>query len=185
MPSCTRKLVLIALLTLTLAACSTPRVVPKIAQERDRHEVVYESRRDTDRADWDQAEYEEKEDSAAKRAPRNLLDEDDWSVLPDSAVLWRDAKSLVGQRALVCGRVASTARASESRGSPTFLDLGRSYPNTDRVSVVIWEEDLWSFLDDPLNLRGEFICVESEPYWYDGVVQMELISPEQVLIRES
>ena len=126
------------------------------------------------------------------RPPRNLLedtqpgplpDQDDWVVLPESGVLWDQAPDYVGQNALVCGRVVNTNYAEYSAGTPTFLDLGRSYPDPSRVSIVIWGDYLWNFSGNLLSLRGEFICVDSEPYWYGDVVQMELWTPEQLLVR--
>jgi hypothetical protein len=48
-----------------------------------------------------------------------------------------EAKSHIGEAAMVCGTVASTRLASSSRGRPTFLNLDKSYPR--KISTVsIW-----------------------------------------------
>jgi hypothetical protein len=39
-----------------------------------------------------------------------------------------EAKDHIGERATVCGRVASTRYAVTSRGKPTFLNLDKPYP---------------------------------------------------------
>ena len=53
------------------------------------------------------------------------------------AVSWSGANRFVGRTATVKGRVVSTKYARYSSGSPTFLDLGRAYPNANRFTVVI------------------------------------------------
>jgi hypothetical protein len=39
-----------------------------------------------------------------------------------------EAKDHIGERATVCGRVASTRYAATTRGKPTFLNLDKPYP---------------------------------------------------------
>lgn len=40
-----------------------------------------------------------------------------------------EAKGHIGERATVCGKVASTRYAATTRGKPTFLNLDQPYPN--------------------------------------------------------
>ena len=49
----------------------------------------------------------------------------------------REAKDHVGQKATVCGKVASANYAVGSPGSPTFLNLDRAYPH-QVFTIVIW-----------------------------------------------
>jgi hypothetical protein len=50
------------------------------------------------------------------------------------------AGSRVGQQATVCGKIAETHTASTTRGTPTFIDFEKAYP--DQVfTAVIWERD--------------------------------------------
>jgi hypothetical protein len=51
-----------------------------------------------------------------------------------------EAKSHVGERATVCGEVASTHYAARSRGNPTFINLDKPYPN-EMFTVLIWGSD--------------------------------------------
>lgn len=39
-----------------------------------------------------------------------------------------EAKDHIGDRATVCGKVASTHYAKSSKGEPTFLNLDKPYP---------------------------------------------------------
>jgi hypothetical protein len=52
----------------------------------------------------------------------------------------RGAANHVGETATVCGTVASANYAAGSRGSPTFLNLGKPYPN-HVFTAVIWGSD--------------------------------------------
>ena len=60
------------------------------------------------------------------------------------AAPWQHAGALVGHVATLRGPVRSTNYASYSNGSPTFLDIGRPYPN-EGLSIVIWIENRSAF----------------------------------------
>jgi micrococcal nuclease len=46
----------------------------------------------------------------------------------------------IGERTTVCGRIASEHTATSSRGTPTFINLDKPYP--DQVfTVLIWGGD--------------------------------------------
>jgi len=42
----------------------------------------------------------------------------------------------VGEQGTVCGRVASEHTATSSRGTPTFINLDKPYPNQDCFDLV-------------------------------------------------
>src|SRR4051794_15744422 len=51
-----------------------------------------------------------------------------------------EASQHVGERTTVCGRIASEHTATSRRGTPTFINLDKSYP--DRVFTVrVWESE--------------------------------------------
>jgi hypothetical protein len=51
-----------------------------------------------------------------------------------------EAKNHVGEKATVCGTVASTHCAEKSKGQPTFLNLDEPYPK-QIFTIVIWGKD--------------------------------------------
>jgi len=53
-----------------------------------------------------------------------------------STVSAADAASHVGETATVCGTVASAKYSAQSRGSPTFLNLDKAYPNQVFTAVI-------------------------------------------------
>ena len=51
-----------------------------------------------------------------------------------------DAKNHIGEKVTICGSVANKHVASQSQGTPTFVDLDKPYPS-QTFTVVVWERD--------------------------------------------
>jgi DNA/RNA endonuclease YhcR with UshA esterase domain len=93
-----------------------------------------------------------------------------------------DAINQVGEAATVCGRVASAKYAESSRGSPTFLNLDRPYP--DHIfTAVIWGTSRSRFHSPPEALSGKSICVTGVISIYRGKAQIEVSDPSQIRER--
>jgi len=92
------------------------------------------------------------------------------------------AKDHVGEKATVCGEVASTHYAARSRGSPTFINLDKAYPN-QIFTVVIWGSDRPKFGDPEETYRGKHVCVTGEISVYRGVPEVIAHEPSQITIR--
>jgi hypothetical protein len=108
------------------------------------------------------------------------------SGLCQRAVTWREAEDHIGQRRNVVGPVKSTFYARGSRGRPTFLNLGRAFPNPDRFTVVIWGRNRGRFPEPPEDLyRGEYICVRGLIRLFEGVPQTFANGPSDIKIRGS
>jgi hypothetical protein len=65
-----------------------------------------------------------------------------WTVTSASAqsISAADASKHVGEHATVCGQIAGEHTASTSRGTPTFINLDKPYPN-QIFTILIWGED--------------------------------------------
>jgi hypothetical protein len=59
---------------------------------------------------------------------------------------WEEAKSYVGEIKIVEGPVVDAEFARDSMGSPTFLHIGKPYPDSDRCTVVIWGDHRDKFM---------------------------------------
>lgn len=94
-----------------------------------------------------------------------------------------DAGDHVGQLARVCGTVESASWAREIGGRPTFLNLGRPYPD-QLFTVVIWGEDRARF-DAPPERRwaGRRICVAGRITTHEGTPRIVVRRPEQIGAR--
>ena len=106
------------------------------------------------------------------------------STAPSKGIDWDEAKSWAGEFKVVCGPVVDTAYATGSTGKPTFLNLGRSYPDRERFTVVIWDDNRANFPAQPENyyLRKN-ICVDGLIELYDGGAQIEGTTQDQIDIQ--
>lgn len=94
-----------------------------------------------------------------------------------------EAKDRIGERATVCGNVASSRFASKSKGQPTFLNLEKSYPNKV-FTVVIWGEDRSKFDKPESKYQDHKICVSGKITNYQGEPEIVASSPSQVEIQK-
>ncbi|MBC7294034.1 MAG: DNA-binding protein [Thermoleophilia bacterium] len=89
----------------------------------------------------------------------------------------------VGEKVTIEGPVASTKWASSSKGAPTFLNIGRPYPDPDRLTVLIWEEYRSRFPAPPEEMyAGHVIRVTGVVSVYKGVAEIEVKRPDQMEI---
>ncbi len=95
---------------------------------------------------------------------------------------WQNASRLIGRYATVKGLVAGTRYASSSNGAPTFLNIGVDYPNSRRVTAVIWRENRARFGRPEVRYRGRTVCVRGYVDTYGGAISIELESPSQISI---
>jgi hypothetical protein len=115
-------------------------------------------------------------------------------VIPFAVVLWSalchaqtsisaaDAKNHVGERATVCGEVASTHYAARSRGNPTFINLDKPYP-TQIFTVLIWGSDRPKFGDPEEAYRSTRICVTGKISDYKGAPEIVAYEPSQIKVQ--
>lgn len=92
------------------------------------------------------------------------------------------AKDHVGERATVCGAVASARYADRSRGQPTFLNLDEPYPN-QIFTIVIWGSDRPKFGQPEITYRDKDICVTGTITSYRAVAEIEARTPSQIAVQ--
>lgn len=98
-----------------------------------------------------------------------------------NAISWKKAKNHIGEKITIRGTVKGVFQSTQSNGNPTFINIGKDYPEDGRVTVVIWEENISKF--DAYSYSGEIIYVTGELYMYDGNVQIEVSDPEQIEVE--
>jgi hypothetical protein len=84
-----------------------------------------------------------------------------------------EAAKHVGEQATVCGRIAGEHTATSSKGTPTFINLEKPYPN-QVFTVLIWESDKPNVGNLPID--GMF-CAKGQITSYRG-------SPE-IVVRDA
>ena len=88
-----------------------------------------------------------------------------------------DAKNHVGEKATVCGKVASEKTASTSRGEPTFINLGTPYPK-QVFTILVWGDDRKNVGELPRV--GAHVCASGVIQDYRGVPEIVVRSSGQL-----
>ena len=104
------------------------------------------------------------------------------SGLAQASISAADAKNHVGERATVCGEVASTHYAARSRGNPTFINLDKPYPN-QIFAVLIWGTNRPKFGDPEEAYRGKHICVTGKISDYKGAPEIIAYELSQIKVQ--
>jgi hypothetical protein len=85
----------------------------------------------------------------------------------------------------VCGMVASSKFASQSKKQPTFINLDKAYPN-QIFTIVIWGSDRGKFPEPPEDYyQGKKICVKGMIKAYRGKPEIIVNDPSQITIVPS
>ena len=80
-----------------------------------------------------------------------------------SGVPWDKAADHVRQERTVTGRVESATFAKETTSTPTYLNVGRPYPDERRFVAVIFGDDRGNFRRPPeATYEGKDIAVTGE-----------------------
>ncbi len=98
---------------------------------------------------------------------------------------WDQAQQHVGEHKTVLGPVVSANYVDHVKGKPTFLDIGRPYPQEPRFNVVIWGEYRHNFSRPPEEMyRGKIIQVKGRVAEHRGVPQIIVQAPDAIEIIE-
>ena len=101
----------------------------------------------------------------------------------DKSLTAAESKNHVDERATVCGVAASIHYAAQSRGTPTFINLDKPYPN-QVFTILIWGEDLAKF-HKPASWEGKRLCATGTITLYRGSPEIVVKSGNQLAIGES
>ena len=82
-----------------------------------------------------------------------------------------EATKHVGENATVCGVVAGIHTATSSKGSPTFVNLDKAYPN-QVFTILIWGSDREKFTPAPANWEGKRVCATGVITLYRGIPEI-------------
>lgn len=89
------------------------------------------------------------------------------------------AKKNVGKSVTVCGEVTSTHYTAQEEGNPTYLFFGAPSPNQS-FTVMIRETDLVKFYANPVDWKGDTICVTGTIEMIHGKPEMVVTEPTQI-----
>ncbi len=101
------------------------------------------------------------------------------------AISWDEAYQHVGEVTTVEGPVMSPRYAESSSGQPTFLNIGRPFPDPDRFTVVIWGDDRGNFQTPPEQAYDrKTICVTGLIESFEGSPEIIADSPSDIEVVE-
>lgn len=101
----------------------------------------------------------------------------------ENPVPWRDAGSFTGRWIAVSGPVAEITQSEKSRGAPTWINIGARYPDQNRLTLVIWEDERHLFQSIIPNIGSHVVCALGEVSTYKGIAQIELRSIDQLVTQ--
>jgi hypothetical protein len=93
-----------------------------------------------------------------------------------------EAKNHLGEKATVCGDVASTHYAERTKGAPTFLNVDKPYPN-QVFTILIWGTDRPKFGTPDRAYAGKHICATGTIKDFRGVPEIVVYEPSQISLR--
>jgi len=94
-----------------------------------------------------------------------------------------EAKDHIGEKATVCGKVASTRYAATTRGKPTFLNLDKPYPS-QVFTVLIWGENREKFGAPEEIYRDKQICVNGKITEYRNAPEIVVSEPGSIEVQK-
>jgi len=94
-----------------------------------------------------------------------------------------EAKNNVGKTLTVCGLVASSRYLERSKEQPTFLNIGKAYPNQD-LTVVIFGKDRSKFGTPENDFKDKRVCVTGKIELYKNEPQIVVKEKEQIKIEK-
>jgi hypothetical protein len=92
-----------------------------------------------------------------------------------------EAKNHVGENATVCGVIVTVHFASGSKGTPTFINLEKPYPN-HIFTILIWGADLPNFRENPTRWDGKKACISGKIALYSGVPEIIAKTQDQITV---
>ena len=101
---------------------------------------------------------------------------------PSVTVDATEANEHVGTHAEVCGSVTNTSYQERIGGSPTFINMGGSYPDQP-FTTVIWGDNRHLWPEAPERMyRNADICVRGIIRMHEGTPQIEVGRPQQISV---
>ena len=106
-------------------------------------------------------------------------------ALPSGVISWKDAAKHYGEHGTVEGTIVDSKGfvMRGGKGTASFLNIGKPYPEPERFTVVIWPEDRSRFPGEPENYYlGKKVHVSGRIGTYKGSPQIILKDPNKIEI---
>ena len=97
---------------------------------------------------------------------------------------WQAAEEHIGTRSAIAGPVAGISHRPDVSGQPTWISVGATFPDRNRLEIVIWgrnRDELAPFLSEVK--QGSSICVIGNITEYREIPQVVVSSSDQVWVH--
>ena len=93
-------------------------------------------------------------------------------AIPESE-RWYNAWANAGSNCTIAGPVVKVYKDTESYGMPIFVDIGKSYPSDESVTLVVWAGQYYDFAQNinDVDNGGAWLSVTGYLSVYDGRLQ--------------
>ena len=88
----------------------------------------------------------------------------------------------IDESATVCGLVASVTYAAQAPAAPTFLNLGKPYPNQSFTALILGR-DRAKFGEPEISMPGQQVCVTGRIFLLEGKPGIVVRDPKQLQQR--
>ena len=105
-----------------------------------------------------------------------------WTPAQDKKLTATEAKNHVGEKATVCGTVASARYADRTNGQPTFLNLDEPYPK-NVFTILIWGSNRGKFGEPETKYVNAKLCVTGTIASYRGAPEIVASDPDQISVQ--
>ena len=97
---------------------------------------------------------------------------------------WPEAAAHVGEWRTVVGPVVDARYAQAAKGRPTFLNIGKPYPQPGRFTVLIWGESRDQFPSPPETMyTGRMVRVTGLIQAFKGDAEIVVASPASIEVE--
>lgn len=103
----------------------------------------------------------------------------------ENPISWEDARQNIGKTFVVVGPLIKVTQPENVRGNPTWIDIGATFPNSHRLTLIIWGNKMAEF---PFLKKGQMdgkkVCVVGRIDSYKGIPQIELRHEGQFMVEQ-
>lgn len=101
----------------------------------------------------------------------------------DNPEAWHNAARYVDKYVALSGPVKRITHRPDINGQPTWIEIGASFPDDSRVTLVIWGDHRDRFGSTVLqSLAGKIVCVMGTVTTYKSLPQVQLTDPLQLVL---
>jgi hypothetical protein len=99
----------------------------------------------------------------------------------DNPLEWRGAAGRIGEHVAVSGPIMRVTHREDVNGSPTWIEIGAAFPDSSRLTLIIWGSNRPHFTAVLRQLaEGREVCAQGVVETFRGQPQIELESASQL-----